>query len=230
MGGSRKNFLSILDDEKVSIFCAYDKDYNGFRAEIWQENLFKHLGIENVKKCVFMNQIHSNKVEIYGSNFCNFSCDGLISKEKNTALCVLSADCLPLILYHKNGLIGALHSGREGCFNNILKEALVQFKTLDLTLKNEEFSLFILPSICQKNYELDGEILSYAKTHFTLFLKDNKLDLKALVKKQAKDLGIKEIKDVGICSFEDANLFSYRRNKTKNRFVSVIILKDNDNV
>ncbi|MBS4240531.1 laccase [Campylobacter vulpis] len=226
MGRSRKNFISVLETKKVSIFCAYDKDYSEFRAKIWQENLFEHLGFEKIKKCVFMNQIHSNKVEIYDANFHNFSCDGLITKEKNIALCVLSADCLPLILYHKKGFIAALHSGREGTFKNILKEALSQFKNLDLTLKNEDFILFILPSICQKNYKLSGTILNYTQKHFAPFLRDDKLDLKTLAKEQARTLGLKNINDLEICSFEDKNLFSYRRNQTKKRFVSVIYLKE----
>ncbi|MEB2791333.1 polyphenol oxidase family protein [Campylobacter upsaliensis] len=226
MGRDRANFISVLDNEKVSIFCAYDKDYGEFRAKIWQENLFKHLGFEKIKKCVFMNQIHSNRVEIYDANFCNFSCDGLITKEKNTALCVLSADCLPLILHHKKGFIAALHSGREGTFNNILKEALDLFKNLDFSLKNEDFTLFVLPSICQKNYKLSGTILDYTQKHFAPFLKDDKLDLKALVKEQARNLGLKNINDLEICSFEEKNLFSYRRNQTKKRFVSVIFLKE----
>ncbi|EAJ5917858.1 laccase, partial [Campylobacter jejuni] len=122
MGRSGKNFLSLLENDKVGIFCAFDKDYNVFRAKIHNENLFSHLGFKDIEKCVFMDQIHSHKVIIYEKNLKNLSCDGLISKEKNIALCVLSADCLPLILYHENGIIAALHSGRKGSFENILKE------------------------------------------------------------------------------------------------------------
>ncbi|MBJ6740052.1 laccase domain-containing protein, partial [Campylobacter jejuni] len=34
------------------------------------------------------------------------------------------------------------------------------------------------------------------------------------------------IKDCGICSFDDESFFSYRRDKTTKRFVSVVYLKD----
>ncbi|ENK9571842.1 laccase, partial [Campylobacter jejuni] len=44
MGRSGKNFLSLLENDKVGIFCAFDKDYNVFRAKIHNENLFSHLG------------------------------------------------------------------------------------------------------------------------------------------------------------------------------------------
>lgn len=38
MGRSGKNFLSLLENDKVGIFCAFDKDYNVFRAKIHNEN------------------------------------------------------------------------------------------------------------------------------------------------------------------------------------------------
>ncbi|EFC32368.1 hypothetical protein C414_000260044 [Campylobacter jejuni subsp. jejuni 414] len=163
MGRSGENFLSLLENDKVSIFCAYDKDYNVFRAKDYNENLFFHLGFKDIKKCVFMDQIHSRKVVIYDENLKNLSCDGLVSKEKNIALCVLSADCLPLILYHESGIIAALHSGRKGSFENILKECMEQVATQNPHLDKMKFHLFILPGICAKNYEIDGEILKFAK-------------------------------------------------------------------
>ncbi len=225
MGRSGENCLSLLDNQKVSVFCAYDKDYNIFRAKVHKENLFSHLGFKDIEKCVFMDQIHSSKVEIYNESLENLSCDGLISIEKNTALCVLSADCLPLILWHESGIIVALHSGRKGSFENILKECVDKICTKNPNLDMQKFHLFILPSICAKNYEIDGEILEFAKVKFKDFLNERKLDLKALVKFQAQNLGIKNIIDSNICSFDDKAFYSYRRDKTSKRFVSVVYLK-----
>ncbi len=225
MGRSGENYLSLLDNQKVSVFCAYDKDYNIFRAKVHKENLFSHLGFKDIEKCVFMDQIHSSKVEIYDESLENLSCDGLISIEKNTALCVLSADCLPLILWHESGVIAALHSGRKGGFENILKECVDKIYTKNPNLDMQKFHLFILPSICAKNYEIDGEILEFAKVEFKDFLYERRLDLKALVKFQAQNLGIKNIVDSNICSFDDKTFYSYRRDKTSKRFVSVVYLK-----
>ncbi|TBR81537.1 laccase domain-containing protein [Campylobacter novaezeelandiae] len=226
MGRCGENFLSLLDNEQISIFCAYDKDYSSYRAKIINENLFYHLGYENIKQCIFMDQIHSNKVEIFTKDFINFSCDGVISTCKNVALCVLSADCLPLLLWHKSGIIAALHSGREGTFGNILKESINQFHFLNSDIKNEEINLFIGPSISQKNYEIKGELLSFSQKYFKDFIKNSRLDLKSIVKEQAKDLNIYNINDCNICTFDDEKFFSYRRDQTKKRFVSVIVLKD----
>lgn len=223
MAGSGQNFLSVLNDEKIGIFCAYDRDYGPFRGEIFEGNLFENLGLGGIKKCVFMNQIHSRIVTIDAGK--NSSCDGLITRQKGTALCVLSADCLPLLLWHKDGLVAALHSGRQGCFENILAACAAEVEKFYPELKMANFKLFIMPAICQRHYELGGEILEHAGAHFGEFLRENRLDLKALVKKQAQNLGMEDIVDLELCTFEDGSLPSYRRDKTQRRFVSVIVLK-----
>lgn len=224
MGRGGKNFLSILENEKVSIFCAYDKDYSSYRAKIHHQNLFEDY-CEGIRECVFMDQIHSNEVRTYDENFSDFSCDGLVSARKNVALCVLSADCLPLLLWNECGIIAALHSGRKGSFGNILKNCVDKIRSLYPHSCNHNFHLFIAAGICAKNYEIDGEVLEFAKKNFKDFLEDKKLDLKALVRAQANDLGIKSVKDIEICSFENEKFFSYRRDKSTKRFVSAIVLK-----
>ncbi|MBZ7949393.1 polyphenol oxidase family protein [Campylobacter molothri] len=226
MERDRQNFISLLDNEKISVFCAYDQDYNIFKANSFKENLFFHLGFKGILECVFMDQIHSNLVQNYDINLKNLTCDGLITKKKNTALCVLSADCLPLLLYHEDGIIAALHSGRKGSFDNILKKCIEKIILENPNLDKTKFHLFIMPSICWKDYEINGDILNFAKENFRDFLLDNRLDLKSLIKFQAKELNINHILDSEICSFENKDFFSYRRNKTQKRFVSVIYLKD----
>lgn len=274
MAGHRENKLSLLSTPKFEAFCVYNADFMGFRGRVVDENLFKKFN-PDISKCVFMQQFHSNIVRVFDEKYekdencdknasdeknANYKknsndekdetlrrCDGLVCAQKGVALCVLSADCLPLLLYHASGIIIALHSGRAGCFSNILAGGVSKAKelfkmrlnaqesefssqnsfknALESEFKNEDFTLIIAPGICAQNYEISGEVLDYAKEHFKPFLEQNRLDLKALVKAQAKELGIKDIKDCEICSFEDERFYSYRRDKTPKRFVSVIYLK-----
>ncbi len=223
MGRSGKNFISILDNEKISVFCAYDKDYSPYRAKIHRENLFQAF-CKDIKECVFMNQVHSNETQVYDEDFHHFSCDGLITRRKNTALCVLSADCLPLLLWNESGVVAALHSGRKGCFGNILRNCVDRMHSL-VPKAHGDFHLFISAGICAKHYEIGGEVLDFASVRFKHFLQGRKLDLKALVKNQATELGIKNITDLGLCNFENEEFFSFRRDKSTKRFVSVIVLK-----
>ena len=95
----------------------------------------------------------------------------------------------------------------QSCINQTLKD----IEILVIDDKSEDKSLSI--------------VLEFAKKEFKEFVQENKLDLKALVKFQAKNLGIRNIEDCGICSFDDESFFSYRRDKTLKRFVSVIYLR-----
>ena len=217
-----KNALYLLDSKDCAIFSLYDKDFMSCAAKVFNENLFKDYE-KDIKTCVFMKQIHSNKVLSYDEGLSFYECDGLITDKKSVALCVLSADCLPLVLWHKSGFIANLHSGRLGTFSNILREAVFLLQEKQIPAK--ELNLFIAPSICAKNYELGGEVLDYAKRHFKDFLYENKLDLKAIVKDQAQKLGIENIIDSGICTFDDERFFSYRRDKDKKRFVTIAYLR-----
>ena len=222
MAGNRQNRLSLLENDFCSAFCAYERDFMGFRGRIVGD-IF---GTPFIKKAIFMEQIHSNLVEFYEPQKAKYTCDGLITSEKGIALCVLSADCLPLLLWHKSGVVAALHSGRAGTFDNILESAVLAMKKQDKSLQNEDFTLIIAPSISAKNYEVSGEILAFARANFNDFVRENRVDLKAIVKSQARNLGISDIKDCGICTLDDERFFSYRRNHTAQRFASVIVLKN----
>ena len=69
----------------------------------------------------FINQIHSAKVEIISKkNLKNkIQVDGIITKDKDISLAILTADCAPIFIYDsKNTFICALHCGWKGCFKN----------------------------------------------------------------------------------------------------------------
>ncbi|WP_139451602.1 peptidoglycan editing factor PgeF [Campylobacter armoricus] len=222
MATNRQNHITLLENNSIKAFIAFDQDYNIFRAKICN-NIFPWE--DSIKKCVFLNQIHSNIITHYKKDF-HFNADGIISDEKNVALCILSADCLPLLLYDdKKKTIAALHSGRKGCFENILKEAVLKMQE-SFNTQTKNLKLIISAGICAKNYEINGEILDYSKENFASFLHENKLDLKALVKFQANNLGIKDIFDINLCTFDDKRFFSYRKDQSQKRIVSVIYLKD----
>ncbi|AJC86546.1 peptidoglycan editing factor PgeF [Campylobacter sp. RM16704] len=222
MATNRQDHITLLENDFVKAFMAFDRDYNVFRAKI-HGNIFPW---ENsITKCVFLDQIHSNIITHYNKDF-SFNADGVISNEKSIALCILSADCLPLLLYDdENKAIAALHSGRKGCFENILKEAVLNMQE-SFNTQTKNLKLIISAGICAKNYEISGKILDYSKENFAPFLHENKLNLKALVKFQAKELGIKNIFDINLCTFDDERFFSYRKNQTTKRITSVIYLKD----
>ena len=90
----------------------------------------------NKSKLKIINQIHSNKVIMINKrNFSNnFYADGMITKDKNISLAILTADCCPIFIFDKDSsFICCLHSGWKGCYLNIIKVALNKIKKYNLT-------------------------------------------------------------------------------------------------
>ena len=69
----------------------------------------------NQKNLILMHQTHSNKVIIVNKKnkeIKKFKSDAIITKLKGFALGVVTADCVPIILYDsKNDIIACIHAG-----------------------------------------------------------------------------------------------------------------------
>ena len=117
--------------------------------------------LDNLK---LMHQTHSNKVIVINKNnknSKNFNSDALITNVKGCALGVVTADCVPIILYDsKNKLIGCIHAGWKGAFSGIIENTIKKLKKLNA--KNRILAS-IGPCIGQKSYEVD--INFYKKIH-----------------------------------------------------------------
>ena len=84
------------------------------------------------KKCkniFFVNQIHSNKFIFLNKNFKikkkRIKADAIITNQKNLPIAVLTADCVPVLLYDKKkNMIAAIHAGWKGAFKDIVKKVI----------------------------------------------------------------------------------------------------------
>ena len=163
-----------------------------------------------------VKQTHSNLVLKALDIICAVTeCDGIVSNlnaSSLTPLCILTADCLPVVLIGDYGHT-AIHAGWRGLAQNILLQDEV--KNIKPTYA------FIGPHISQAHYEVQSDFLA----HFTNFpeafkIRDNKyyFSLSIVCKLQLKanypDIIIEES---GLCTFEDEELHSYRLDKTKHR-------------
>ena len=85
------------------------------------------------KNLILMHQTHSNKVIEIKKNNCNkkIIADAMITKMRGTSLGVLTADCVPIILYDiKNNIIGCIHAGWKGAYLNIIKKTIFKMKKM----------------------------------------------------------------------------------------------------
>ena len=189
------------------------------------------------KNLILMHQTHSNKVSLISKRNLNkkIYSDALITKINGLALGVLTADCVPILVYDKkNSIVGCIHAGWEGAFRGIIKNTISKIKRL-----NSSHRLFasIGPCISFKNYEVDFDfynkfITQSKKNHkyFTRKDKNKKLfNLRKFVTDKLLELNV-EVDQVNLDTFNDKkNFFSYRRSlKLKQndygRCISVISL------
>ena len=87
----------------------------------------KKMGIHD-KNLFLMNQTHSNKVIVVGNENKKsqiINSDALITRLKNISISVLTADCVPILIYDEiNQIIACIHSGWRGAVNGIIENTL----------------------------------------------------------------------------------------------------------
>ena len=208
-----------------------------------QKDVVKNLSLVSQKlsikknNLILMNQTHSNKIiEIKKNNLKRkIDADAMITKIKGLALGVVTADCVPILIYDfNNEVVGCIHAGWKGAISDIIKNTVSKIK--DLNSKNKIFAS-IGPCIGKKSYEVDSafyeKFLSESKKnkkYFSNKVKNKKLfNLRKFVADKLIELGVR-IDHVNYDTFSERNnFFSYRRScKLKQndygRCISVICL------
>jgi hypothetical protein len=192
----------------------------------------------NQKRLSLMHQTHSNKVIIINKknkNSKKFNSDALITKMKGFALGVVTADCVPIILYDiKNQIIGCIHAGWKGASSGIIENTIKKFKKLN---SNNKMFASVGPCIGKKSYEVDinfyKKFISKSKKNAVYFVKKNNnkklFNLRRYINDKLMRLNIK-VDHVNHDTFKEKNrFFSYRRSQKLNekdygRCISVISL------
>jgi len=178
----------------------------------------KKMDIER-SKLILMHQTHSNKVvEIKKNNYKKkIIADAMITKMKGFALVVLTADCVPIILYDtKNEIVGCIHAGWRGAFSGIIKNTISRIKKIS---DDSKIYASVGPCIGKKSYEVDKNFykmfLSKSRKNKTYFSIKNKTKRLFNLRKFVTDKLIKaniKVDQVDRDTFtENGNFFSYRR-------------------
>ena len=125
------------------------------------------------KEIIFVNQIHSSKIFFF-DNICpnDIKADGIITKNKNVLLGILTADCAPIILLG-NEYFGILHVGWRGLLSNIILKAVNLF--IKRGEKKENIKFFIGPHLKFKSFEVQSDFIENIKQlkNFSIYLKEN---------------------------------------------------------
>ncbi len=171
------------------------------------------------KKLILMHQTHSNKViEIKKNNLRRkIKSDAMITRLRGLALGVLTADCVPILLFDsKSNIIGCIHAGWRGAFSGIIKKTILKIKSLS---SNNKIYACVGPCIGKKNYEVDTKFfkrfIKKTKKNKKYFYKKNDLkflfNLRKFVTDKLQEQNIKADHLNRDTFKERNNFFSYRR-------------------
>ncbi len=170
------------------------------------------------KPLQFMHQTHSNNLHLVNKvEAIKEDTDSLITDNKDLALAVRIADCIPLLLYSTN-LVAAVHVGRKGLVNEVAVKTVEKMQSLGA----EKVSGVVGPHICGDCYEVGTEMADQiTKSHPATAGKKAHLNLFAGLKEQLPNV---DLENVGICTKEKSQYFSYRKAGESERQVGVISL------
>ena len=194
----------------------------------------KKIGVKSLN-LVLMHQTHSNRVLEIKKNYYKRKVlsDAMITKNKGIALGVLTADCVPILLFDKKSkIIGCIHAGWKGALSGIIKNTIKKIKIIGGS--NRIFAA-VGPCIGRRNYEVDKnfykKFVMKSKKNKKYYKKKNNIkdlfDLRKFVTDKLLELKVK-VDQVNMDTFRDNNnFFSYRRStklrqKDYGRCISVI--------
>lgn len=191
----------------------------------------KSLNIEK-KNLIIPVQTHSDNVKIIKTVDENVeNTDALVTKEKNIALGLNFADCVPIIFYDPvEKIIANAHAGWRGTVQKIGVKTVE--KMIELGSKPENIFALIGPAIGKCCFEAKPDVLQKLASTIDnphIVISENHADLKQINKLQLLACGLKNIDVCEYCTSCSVELFfSYRKEKGNTARHSAIIMMKGD--
>jgi len=179
----------------------------------------------------WLDQVHGNHVAVINKRAQAVTADASVTQNKNIALAIMTADCLPILISSFNGDdIAAIHGGWKPLSNQVIKHTLHKMNT-----PMSKLYAWLGPCIGAEKFEVGEDVYVQftkqsleLKQAFKLILfntneKKYLCNLALIAKIQLNQLGIKTISSLEHCthSMKD-DYYSYRRQNTTGRMATII--------
>jgi YfiH family protein len=169
------------------------------------------------KPIQLMHQVHGDHVVVLHNISEIPTADALVTSNKEIALAVRVADCLPLLLYSEN-VVAAVHVGRKGLINKVAERAIDHM----LNLGARQIQGVVGPHICGNCYEVGPDLYAQVTGAYPSTAGNgNCLNLYAGLVEQLPSISLTNL---NLCTKELPDYFSYRANDEFDRQVGVISL------
>lgn len=178
----------------------------------------------------WLEQVHGNTViDISSVTKQTIIGDAMITREKNIALAIMTADCLPILLVSNQGNeIAAIHGGWRPLADNIITNTVKKMHT-----RADEIHAWLGPCIGKEAFEVGSEVqkvfVKQGNIFSKAFYKQNNgkylANLHKIATTQLNDLGIKHVNTLSECTYSNPEkYYSYRKKSTTGRMATVITI------
>ena len=180
------------------------------------------------ERFVWMEQLHTNTVTLIDGPSATpvEATDALVTRQKDLALCVLVADCTPVLLSdYTAGVIGAAHAGRMGARNGIVKNTVEAM--VELGAEPSRIQVLLGPAAAGESYEVPEGMALDVEKHLPGSRTRTKkgtpgIDVRAGLVRQLMSLGVTHIDADPRDTITDKDFFSHRREGVTGRQAGVI--------
>jgi hypothetical protein len=194
-----------------------------------RERLAAGIGVP-VDRLVWMTQVHGTGVAVVEDAAENpvADVDALVTATPGLVLCVLAADCVPVLLADPvAGVVAAVHAGREGVRRGVVPATLAAMTRLGSRPGNVEALLG--PAVCGLDYEvpraMQAQVAAVAPAAAVRTRAGTPgLDLRAGIAEVLRGAGVGQVVHDPRCTVEDRRLFSHRRDGVTGRQAGVVWL------
>lgn len=184
-----------------------------------RDELFRKLGVSN-RLHIQPKQVHSPD-SIHAADFRpGMAADGIFTDSNQHLISILTADCLPLLAYHPDGVVAAIHAGWRGLFDDVIPNTLAKL------LRNPVVAVGPAIGVCC--YEVGQDLARQFEAKFGPEVVDftkpkPHLNLALVALQQLQQAGVEQFEVAHICTYCHPDLFfSYRREGSAGRMMSFI--------
>lgn len=204
---------------------------NAHRVQQHRMQLLEEFSAFGVKKITWMTQTHSTICHTVNEQICfeAIEGDGLVTQQKQHALMMMTADCLPIVLGDADAVeVANLHAGWRGLANGIVENTIA-------AMQHPPAWAWLGAAISQPCFEVGAEVKQIfcgkypaLASAFEPSKEQGKYfaDLYAIARYILQQHGITKILGGDQCTYRQTEeYYSYRRNAKTGRMATFVFLK-----
>ena len=145
--------------------------------------------------------------------------DAHLVHARGSAAAVTIADCVPVFIAHRSGVVALVHAGWRGTAARLVEHVVLRVAASGLA--SEELHMHLGPSICGRCYEVGPDV--YEQLTGWQTTRHRHVDLRALLAEQARTVGVRHLSASAYCTRCDNDRFYSHRAGNAGRQVAVIV-------